>query len=112
VALGEPHYVVRIEADTRRVVLGRKTDLEQTELTALQANWLIEPPSTQFNAAVQIRYNSTAHDARVIPRDARSFRVLFAEPVAGIAPGQAAVVYAGERVLGGGWIAAPSANVE
>lgn len=105
VAFGEPRYVVRIEGDTRRVVLGQRSDLERTTLRATGANWLVDVPTEPFPALVQIRYNSTAHAATVTPRGPSEFSVEFDEPAHGVAPGQAAVVYASNRVLGGGWIA-------
>ena len=104
VALGEPHYVTRIEADTRRVVIGRREELARHELTANRANWLIDPPTKPFHALVQIRYNSTAEPALVEPLAADRFRVQFDDPRYGVAPGQAAVCYGGQQVLGGGWI--------
>ncbi len=103
-ALGEPHYVTRIEADTRRVVIGRREELARRELIADRANWLIDPPAEPFRALVQIRYNSTAEPALVEPLGPDRFRVQFDEPRYGVAPGQAAVCYDGQRVLGGGWI--------
>jgi len=111
VAFGEPRYVVRIEGDTRRVVLGQRSDLERTKLRATSANWLVDAPSAAFHADVQIRYNSRAFPATVTPQSATDFSVEFDEPVHGVAPGQAAVIYASnsntanQRVLGGGWIA-------
>lgn len=111
VAFGEPRYVVRIEGDTRRVVLGERRDLERTTLRATGANWLVDVPSAAFHADVQIRYNSRAFPATVTPLSATEFAVEFDEPVHGVAPGQAAVIYASnpisanQRVLGGGWIA-------
>ncbi|MDX1963087.1 MAG: tRNA 2-thiouridine(34) synthase MnmA [Pirellulales bacterium] len=111
VALGEPYYVVRIDADSRQVVLGRREDLARTTLTANGANWLADPPRRAFSAAVQIRYNSSAQPAIVTPTDhdessgvPRRFEVSFLQPVHGVAPGQAAVIYEGDQVLGGGWI--------
>lgn len=127
-AFGEPRYVVRIEADTRRVVIGEHMDLARSELTAAEANWLVggkptaegdEPigeslsgcisphttlPTPLFRAQVKIRYRSHPAEAMVefLPGD--RFRVRFDEPCHGIAPGQAAVCYDGDRVLGGGWI--------
>lgn len=104
VALGEPRYVVRIEADTRRVVIGRKEHLARRKLTASGANWLATAPTAPTPCQVQIRYNSRAVAARVEPVTGDRFRVAFNEPVMGVAPGQAAVCYDGDRVLGGGWI--------
>jgi tRNA-specific 2-thiouridylase len=104
VAMGEPYYVTRIDADTRRVVIGRRDELARTELTADRASWLIDPPAAPFRADVQIRYNSAAAPALVTPLDGTRFRVHFDEPRFGVAPGQAAVCYYGPRLLGGGWI--------
>ncbi len=104
VAMGEPYFVVRIETDTRRVVIGRKEALARQELTARRTNWLVEPPAGPFRCAAQIRYNSTAEaaTAEVLPDD--RLRVTFDQPRYGVAPGQAVVCYDGPRVLGGGWI--------
>ncbi len=109
VAFGEPRYVVRIEADTRRVVVGTKEELARSELTAAECNWLVgEPPDLAktgpLQCQVKIRYRSRAVDAVVEALPGDRFRVDFAEPCHGIAPGQAAVCYEGDRVLGGGWI--------
>ncbi len=104
IAFGEPRFVVRIEADTRRVVVGTKDELARTTLTANRTNWLVDPPSSEFRCQVQIRYNSTAAPATVEVLDDDRFHVTFDEPRHGVAPGQAAVCYDGDRVLGGGWI--------
>lgn len=106
IALGEPHFVIRIEPDSRRVVLGPKQALDEPGLVAGEANWLVPPPPTglPFPAQVQIRYNSPPQEATVTPTSPDGFEVRFAEPQAGVAPGQAAVVFDGTRVLGGGWI--------
>lgn len=104
VALGEPHFVVRIEPDTRRVVLGKKAELARTELTADQSNWLIDEPAGPISCTAQIRYNSRATAATVEPLPNGRLRVVFAEPCYGVAPGQAVVCYDGDRVIGSGWI--------
>lgn len=104
VALGEPHYVIRIEADGRRVVVGTRDQLACGELTAANANWLVEPPSERFRADVKIRYRSQAIPAEVEIIAPNRFRVVFDEPCSGVAPGQGAVCYDGDVVLGGGWI--------
>lgn len=104
VAFGEPRYVVRIEADTRRVVLGTHQDLACNELTAGSANWLIDEPTGPVRCEVKIRYRSAATGATIEPLEGSRFRVRFDQPRYGVAPGQAAVCYQGERVLGGGWI--------
>jgi len=150
-AFGEPRYVVRIEPESRRVVIGAHDELARSELTAAEANWLMAEkgeggegkaegneergtrneelsvqrssfpsplaarpsplllPSIPFRAQVKIRYRSRPVDATVELLPGNRFRVCFDEPCHGIAPGQAAVCYQQERVLGGGWIEAPSA---
>jgi tRNA-uridine 2-sulfurtransferase len=105
--LGEPYYVVRIEPDTHRVVLGRLKELEQSELTASGANWLIDPPNGVLRCQVKIRYRSAAQPATVTVLGEGRFAVRFDAPRRGVAPGQAAVCYEGDRVLGGGWIELP-----
>jgi tRNA-specific 2-thiouridylase len=104
VALGEPRYVVRLEADTRRVVVGTHAELARATFKADRANWLIDPPAEPFRCHVQVRYNSAATAATVTPLGLDQFAVSLDEPRHGVAPGQAAVCYAGNRVLGGGWI--------
>ncbi len=111
VAMGEPYFVVRIEPDTRRVVIGRQEELARRELTADRCNWLVNPPAGRFRCQAKIRYNSppAAATAEILPGG--RLRVEFEQPRFGVAPGQAAVLYDGERVLGGGWIESDGANV-
>jgi tRNA-specific 2-thiouridylase len=104
VAFGERRYVVRLEPETRRVVVGTLDDLARRELTAAGANWLVDPPQTPFACRVKTRYRSSALPATIEPLADDRFRVLFDEPCRAIAPGQATVCYDGDRVLGGGWI--------
>ncbi len=104
VALGEPRFVVRIEADTRRVVLGSREELGRSELTASGGNWLVDVDDVPARCAVQIRYNSAPASAEVSLDADDRLHVRFDEPQFGVAPGQAAVCYDGERVLGGAWI--------
>ena len=104
VASTERRYVVRIEPERRLVVLGSRDELARSELTAARANWLIEPPHAPFACQVKIRYRSAAVPAVVSPQGEDRFDVRFDAPCYGVAPGQAAVCYDGDRVLGGGWI--------
>ena len=109
VAMGEPYFVVRIETETRRVVIGKLAELGRAQLTASDTNWLAQPPASsssngQFRCLAQIRYNSTAHPAMAELLPEGRLRVEFDEPQNGVAPGQAVVCYDGEQVLGGGWI--------
>ncbi len=106
VAMHEPYFVTAIEPASNRVVIGRKSELGRSKLVAVEANWLCNVPRNEtFQAEVQIRYNSSPQPASVVvAEDNRSFQVEFAHPVDGIAPGQLAVVFEQDRVLGGGWI--------
>ena len=106
IALGEPHFVVRIEPETRQVVIGPKPSLEQAGLIANEANWLIDPSDLPEHVSVQIRYNGQPKPGTISidSDDPERFEVRFDEPQLAVAPGQAAVVYQGSRVLGGGWI--------
>lgn len=104
VALGQPRFVVRIETQTRRVVIGQKQELARAELTAADANWLADVPSEPFRCLAQIRYNSVATPATAKCLADRRLSVTFDDPCHGVAPGQAVVCYDGDRVLGGGWI--------
>lgn len=106
IALGEPQFVVRIDGQTRRVVIGPKSALERAELRAERMNWLIDPPTEPLSLSAQIRYNSRAVPCTVTPGErSRAIDLQFAEPALGIAPGQLCVLYDGPRVIGGGWIA-------
>jgi len=104
IAFGDPRYVVSIEPETRRVVIGTSEELQRSELSAGGANWLIEEPRQPFHCQVKIRYRSQPVEASVRTFPGRRFGVEFDEPCRGIAPGQAVVCYRGDRVLGGGWI--------
>lgn len=106
IALGTPHFVVEIDTETNRVVLGSHADLLRDGLSCNRANWLIGPSDLPEHCLVQIRYNSPPQPAklRLNPQAPECFDVHFDTPQAGVAPGQAAVIYTQERVLGGGWI--------
>jgi tRNA-specific 2-thiouridylase len=111
VALGKPKFVVRIEADTRRVILGDRAELCRREFTSGNTNWLdqqIEDATGQRRRCrAQIRYNAAAALATMTTLPDRRLHIAFDEPQFGVAPGQAVVCYdaeGNERVLGGGWI--------
>ncbi len=103
VAFGEPRYVVRIDSQSREVVVGTKDELARRELSARGANWFF-PPQPRFECQVKIRYRSPAVPAVVETLPGDRFHVEFLEPCYGVAPGQAAVCYRGDELLGGGWI--------
>jgi tRNA-uridine 2-sulfurtransferase len=104
IALGEPTFVVRIEPDTKRVVLGDRQELGRDKLTAVDCNWLVDSLELPARGEVQIRYNAPPACAEYSLDAAGRLHVRFDKPQFGVAPGQAAVCYDGDRVLGGGWI--------
>lgn len=104
VTFGEPRFVVRIEPETRRVVLGRRDELAREWLEADRLNWLIDAIPARFRCEAQIRYQHVPAACEVELVDEDRLRVNFDDPQYGVAPGQAVVLYEGDRVLGGGWI--------
>lgn len=100
-----PLYVVRVEAEANRVVVGHEDELLSSEFTAAGVNWIaFDEPREAVRAAVRVRYRHAAAAASITPLGAGRVRVRFDEPQRAITPGQATVFYRGEEVLGGGWI--------
>ena len=119
VALGEPRYVRSIDAATNVVQLGRREDLQATSFRVTDANWVAGAPPDRagFRAEVRIRHRGPlvgawlthgASDARAAEPGSRdgAWTVELERPVWAPAPGQAAVFYAGDEVVGGGRIVA------
>lgn len=104
VTFGAPRFVVRIEPATRRVVIGSREELGRRELFADRANWLCDEFPEGVTLTAQIRYQHRPAVCNVERLAGDRLQVSFAEPQFGVAPGQAVVIYAGDRVLGGGWI--------
>ncbi len=101
-AFGRPMYVAAIEPETNTVVLSPE-DVAGLELTVRDVNWVSTGPRA-CDASVKIRYGHAGAPARVEPLEEGRARVTFAEPQRAPTPGQAAVFYDGDVVLGGGWI--------
>jgi len=97
----EPLYVIAIDPDAARIVVGPRRALAVEAMRVADWNWLGEE---QRDVSVKVRSLAPAVPA---VRDGESIR--FSQPEYGVAPGQAAVVYDGTRLLGGGWIAETSA---
>ncbi len=104
-----PRYVVDIDPATATVTLGTRDELQRTHLWAGGANWHV-PVAGSFRATVKIRYNHAGAAATVTVTSPDRFEVQFDEPVLAVTPGQAAVVYDGDVLLGGGWIAKNSSE--
>ena len=105
VALGYPIYVVDKDPVANTVTVGGKDDLLSDGLTATQTNWLIDDlPTAWRDCAAKVRYNSDPVPARVRVTGDDALEVVFVDPMTAVTPGQAVVVYDGDRVMGGGWI--------
>jgi tRNA-specific 2-thiouridylase len=105
-ALGpEPHFVVELRPAENRVVVGSNEDLLSPALVVDDANWLSgQEPSAPLRGRVKIRYRAPEVPATVTPLPGRRFRADFDTPQRAVTPGQAAVVYVGDEVVGGGTI--------
>ncbi len=102
----EPLYVVRVDAKNNRVVVGSSDELLKREMTVERVNWIaIENLTEPIRAAVKIRSRAEEALATVSKRDDGSVIVTFDEAQRAVTPGQAAVFYDDEIVVGGGWIA-------
>jgi tRNA-specific 2-thiouridylase len=102
VGFGKPMYVVAIRPETNAVVLSEE-DERRRDLHVRDVNWIAGEPRA-VEAVVQIRYGHAGSAARVEPLEGNRARVILAEPQRAVTPGQAAVFYDGDEVLGGGWI--------
>jgi tRNA-uridine 2-sulfurtransferase len=108
---GEPLYVVRLDAESRRVVVGPREALATRTVPIRGINWLGDgefeaPPPGGWEAEIRVRSTRPPRPARIHPSGPDGARVELLAPEEGVAPGQACVFYApeGSRVLGGGWI--------
>ncbi|MBW1858857.1 MAG: tRNA 2-thiouridine(34) synthase MnmA [Deltaproteobacteria bacterium] len=100
-----PYYVLRLDQEENQLVIGSKSELAATECLVTQINWIgAKPPDKPILVKTRIRYRHQEVDSTLTPLDGDSATVHFSEPQYAITPGQAAVFYEGERVLGGGWI--------
>ncbi|HKS83285.1 MAG TPA: tRNA 2-thiouridine(34) synthase MnmA [Candidatus Acidoferrales bacterium] len=105
VAAGRPVYVVALDRANNKLVVGEDTDLRSSTCEVRDVNWIpFASPSAPVTAHVRIRNRHEPAEAEIIATGEHSARVMFREPQRAITPGQAAVFYSGERVLGGGWI--------
>jgi len=100
----EPLYVIRIEPDTKRLIVGPRRALAVEKMRVSDWNWVAED---QRDINVKVRSLAPA-----VPGTVDGDWIRFAQPEFGVAPGQAAVAYDGTRLLGGGWIAETVAAAE
>ncbi|MFZ0522575.1 MAG: tRNA 2-thiouridine(34) synthase MnmA [Candidatus Acidiferrales bacterium] len=105
IAGGRPMYVVALDRAQNRLVIGEDQELRSAVCEVRDVNWIpYACPDAPVEAMVRIRNRHEPAAAEITPLDATTARVTFREPQRAITPGQAAVFYSGEKVLGGGWI--------
>lgn len=105
IALGKPAFVTQIIPETNTVVLGEEEDLKQNEMLVSKINWIkYDEVAPGTEATTKIRYKDQGSLSNLYPESENSVRVKFYESAKGIAPGQSAVFYEGNDVIGGGII--------
>jgi tRNA-specific 2-thiouridylase len=97
----EPHFVLEIKPETNQIVVGKKADLEVWDVTIGNLNFFDE--RSEFDTTVKLRYRTKAVPCHVKVEGDKA-HVTLKEPVLGVAAGQAAVFYDGDKLIGGGWI--------
>ncbi len=105
IAMGYPVYVVEIDADNNRVVIGPRNDVMCRNMWVSDINWISGGAMPDvFDAICQVRYQHKPAECKVFLQSDEICRVEFIEPQFAVTPGQLAVFYDGDFVLGGGWI--------
>ena len=100
----EPYYVIRLDTARNRLIVGAKNDLAVSEFRVVDINWIGEEPRCAIDVSTRVRYRSREADSTILPQSGNSAIVRFKEPQTAVTPGQGAVFYRGEEILGGGWI--------
>jgi len=101
IATGSPLYVIEIDTETNSLLVGESEELESIGIIMEKSNISEKLP---IKAAVKIRYNSKEVSAAISKTEDGNIKVLFDSPVRAAAPGQAAVISRGDKIIGGGWI--------
>jgi tRNA-specific 2-thiouridylase len=103
VSLGKPMYVVDIVPKENTIVIGEDSELLSDSALIENTNWLVEVPET-FEAEVQIRHGSAPISAIITKINSQKYKIKFKSQARAVTPGQAAVCYNGDVMLGGGWL--------
>ncbi len=101
----EPYYVVEIDMSKNRRVVGVKNELFRKECRVEAINWIHEVPEAPLDVHTRVRYRHRAAASRVIPLDGQTAMVRFEMAQEAVTPGQGAVFYLNDEVIGAGWIA-------
>jgi tRNA-specific 2-thiouridylase len=100
-----PYYVIRIDAKRNRLVVGSKSDLLASTCRVIDISWINKTPDQPIKVLTRVRYRHREVASTLTPQGENAARIDFDTPQAAITPGQGAVFYKGDEVLGGGWIA-------
>lgn len=104
IAKGTPLYVIGMDVRANRLIVGKEKDLYRREFDVNEVNWISgKPPAKEFKAGVMIRYNMVPQKAYIFV-GRKGLKVIFDQPQKAITPGQSAVLYLKEEVVGGGVI--------
>lgn len=100
-----PYYVIRLEPAHNRLIIGEKKDLESSGCWLTDVHWICPPPDPgHLSVMVQIRYRHKPAQASLMVREGQKLGIRFQTRQQAVTPGQAAVLYCGDQILGGGWI--------
>jgi tRNA-specific 2-thiouridylase len=100
----QPYYVIKIDTPNNKLIVGFKRDGYSRTCLVENINWIRHAPESTIHVDTRIRYRHQAARSEVSPRDLQSAMVRFDKPQSAVTPGQAAVFYDGDEVLGSGWI--------
>ena len=100
----EPYYVIRLDTERNRLMVGTKKDLLSSECRVVEINWIGKKPTLPMAVHTRIRYRSKEAASMVFPQAKSTAMVRFKTPQSAVTPGQGAVFYQDDEILGGGWI--------
>jgi tRNA-specific 2-thiouridylase len=107
VPVGSPVYVTQLDPSSATVVVGPRDAVMSPTARAERVRWLCAPPDGSVRLDVKIRYHHDPAPAKVVPLGGDAVSIEFDAPQSAVTPGQAAVFYQADEVLGGGWIIGP-----
>ena len=100
----KPYYVVGIDLEHNKLTVGSSLDLLSAGLKAININWIIQPPDSAISVNTRIRGRHVPVPSKLYPTGCETAKIIFEKPQSSVTPGQGAVFYKGNEVLGSGWI--------
>ena len=101
---GGPWFVIKVDIEENKVIVGRQEDLNCRSVRLSGMNWMADVPSTEIRVEAQLRYLMKPRRARLIPADDNHAELMFEEDAPLAPEGQLAVAYDGDKVIASGWI--------